>query len=81
MTHEVDKAGQRDAVLAGFLGWCSQRPLTSSIVTLVINDLAKEFGEPRTTIAFASSMTLMMRPFGAIVFGIMADRFGRRVCR
>lgn len=78
MTHEVDKAGQRNAVLAGFLGWMLDA-FDFFIVTLVINDLAKAFGETRTSIAFASSMTLMMRPFGAIVFGIMADRFGRRL--
>jgi SHS family lactate transporter-like MFS transporter len=77
MTHEVDKAGQRNAVAAGFLGWMLDA-FDFFIVTLVINDLAKAFGETRTSIAFASSMTLIMRPIGAIVFGIMADRYGRR---
>lgn len=78
MTHEVDKAGQRNAVAAGFLGWMLDA-FDFFIVTLVINDLAKAFGETRTSIAFASSMTLMMRPIGAIVFGVMADRYGRRM--
>lgn len=78
MTHEIDTAGQRHAVLAGFLGWMLDA-FDFFIVTLVINDLATAFGETRTSIAFASSMTLMMRPIGAIVFGIMADRYGRRM--
>src|SRR5262245_36827894 len=75
---ELDRSNQRNAVIAGFLGWMLDA-FDFFIVTLVINDLAKAFGEPRTTIAFASSATLMMRPIGAIVFGIMADRFGRRL--
>ena len=84
--HEVDKASQRNAVLAGFLGWMLDA-FDFFIVTLVISDLAKAFfdtstpalaSEGRKAIAFASSMTLMMRPIGAIVFGVMADRFGRK---
>ncbi len=74
---ELNKSNQRNAVAAGFLGWMLDA-FDFFIVTLVINDLAKEFGETRTSIAFASSMTLIMRPFGAIIFGIMADRFGRK---
>jgi SHS family lactate transporter-like MFS transporter len=75
---ELDRANQRNAILAGFLGWMLDA-FDFFIVTLVINDLAKAFGETRTSIAFASSMTLMMRPVGAIIFGVMADRFGRRL--
>ena len=75
---ELDRSNQRNAVLAGFLGWMLDA-FDFFIVTLVINDLAKAFGQTRTSIAFASSMTLMMRPFGAVIFGIMADRFGRKL--
>jgi SHS family lactate transporter-like MFS transporter len=75
---ELDRSNERNAVLAGFLGWMLDA-FDFFIVTLVINDLAKAFGQTRTTIAFASSMTLMMRPVGAIIFGIMADRFGRKL--
>ncbi|TAK14968.1 MAG: MFS transporter [Acidobacteria bacterium] len=75
---ELNRSNQRNAVMAGFLGWMLDA-FDFFIVTLVINDLAKAFGETRTRIAFASSMTLMMRPFGAIIFGVMADRFGRKL--
>src|SRR4051812_43150160 len=75
---ELDRSNQRNAVMAGFLGWMLDA-FDFFIVTLVINDLAKAFGQTRTSIAFASSMTLMMRPVGAIIFGVMADRFGRKL--
>ena len=42
------------------------RPLVTGLVS------------PREAMVFASSATLMMRPVGAIVFGLLADRFGRR---
>ena len=86
MSHEVDRSGQRNAVLAGFLGWMLDA-FDFFIVTLVFTDLAKTFfdtstpalaSHAREMMVFASSMTLMMRPVGAIVFGILADRFGRK---
>src|SRR3954466_9063102 len=79
-----DKANQRNAVLAGFLGWTLDA-FDFFILTLVIEDLARAFfpGTPlegaRPRIALAITLTLAMRPVGAIVFGLMADRFGRRL--
>jgi SHS family lactate transporter-like MFS transporter len=80
----IDKANQRNAVLAGFLGWTLDA-FDFFILTLVIEDLAHAFfpGSPlveaRPQIALAITLTLAMRPIGAIVFGLMADRFGRRL--
>ncbi len=54
---------QRSAVLASYLGW-----------TLI----AKEFGTDVTDVTFAIFLTLAARPLGALVFGLAADRFGRR---
>ena len=48
---ELDRSNQRNAVAAGFLGWMLDA-FDFFIVTLVINDLAKEFGQTRTSIAF-----------------------------
>jgi SHS family lactate transporter-like MFS transporter len=79
-----DKANQRNAVLAGFLGWTLDA-FDFFILTLVIEDLAHAFfpGSPleqsRPKIALAITLTLAMRPVGALVFGLMADRFGRRL--
>ena len=77
MTRE-QRANQRNAVLAGFLGWTLDA-FDFFILTLVIDDIAKSFGRTRPDVALALTVTLAMRPVGAIVFGIMADRLGRRL--
>jgi SHS family lactate transporter-like MFS transporter len=77
MTRE-ERANQRNAVLAGFLGWTFDA-FDFFVLTLVIDDVAASFGTTRPHIALALTATLAMRPVGAILFGIMADRFGRRV--
>ncbi len=69
---------QRNAVLAGFLGWTLDA-FDFFILTLVVDDLAAAFGKTRPQIALAITLTLAMRPIGAIVFGLMADRYGRRL--
>jgi SHS family lactate transporter-like MFS transporter len=77
-------ADQRNAVLAGFLGWTLDA-FDFFILTLVLEDLAHAFfpGSPleeaRPRIALAITLTLAMRPIGAVVFGLMADRYGRRL--
>ena len=74
----ADRANQRNAVLAGFLGWTLDA-FDFFILTLVLDDVAAAFGKTRPQIALAITLTLMMRPIGAIVFGLMADRYGRRL--
>lgn len=74
----AEKANQRNAVIAGFLGWTLDA-FDFFILTLVIDDVAKAFGKSRPQIALAITMTLVMRPVGAVVFGLLADQFGRRI--
>src|SRR5437667_8397727 len=74
----IERANQRNAVLAGFLGWTLDA-FDFFILTLIVEDIARAFGKSRPEIALAITMTLAMRPLGAIVFGLMADRFGRRI--
>src|SRR5207237_4188375 len=74
----AERANQRNAVLAGFLGWTLDA-FDFFILTLIVDDIARSFGKTRPEIALAITMTLAMRPIGAIVFGLMADRFGRRI--
>jgi SHS family lactate transporter-like MFS transporter len=78
MTTEAARANQRNAVLAGFLGWTLDA-FDFFILTLILGDVAQAFGKTRPQIALAITMTLAMRPIGAIVFGMMADRYGRRI--
>ena len=49
------------------------------IVVLVYADIAKTFGISKTEVAFVTTATLVMRPVGALLFGLWADRIGRRV--
>ena len=74
----AQRTNQRNAVLAGFLGWTLDA-LDFFLLTLVIDDVAKSFGRTRPDIAFTLTVTLAMRPLSAIIFGIMADRLGRRL--
>jgi SHS family lactate transporter-like MFS transporter len=74
----AERTNQRNAVLAGFLGWTLDA-FDFFILTLVIDDIARSFGRSRPDIAFTLTMALAMRPLGAIIFGIMADRLGRRL--
>jgi MFS transporter, SHS family, lactate transporter len=73
-----DRRNQRNAVLAGFLGWTLDA-FDFFILTFVIDDVARSFGKTRPQIALAITLALAMRPLGAIIFGIMADRWGRRL--
>jgi SHS family lactate transporter-like MFS transporter len=48
------------------------------LLVFVLDDVATEFGVGHTAIAVAINLTLAMRPLGALLFGRLADRFGRR---
>jgi len=69
---------QRNAFLAAFLGW-TMDAFDYFIVVLVYADIAKEFHVPLAKMAFLTTVTLVMRPVGALIFGLWADRRGRRV--
>lgn len=70
-------ASQRRAFIAAFLGWCLDA-FDFFLVTFVVFKIAGDFGKAIPEVAFAITITLMMRPLGALIFGVLADRFGRR---
>ena len=72
------RADQRNAVLAGFLGWTLDA-FDFFILVMVISAVAKDFHVTVPAIAAALMGSLMTRPIGAILFGIMADRYGRKL--
>src|SRR6185312_8449254 len=49
------------------------------IVVPVYGDIAETFHVSKTEVAFLTTATLMMRPVGALIFGLWADRVGRRI--
>ena len=69
---------QFNAVFAGFLGWTLDA-FDFFILVMVISPVAKEFHVTVPAVALALTGSLMTRPVGAILFGIMADRFGRKL--
>ena len=68
---------QRNAVLASFLGWTLDA-FDFFIIVFVLKDIAKEFKVDIPSVTATLFITLAMRPLGAFLFGMAADRFGRR---
>ena len=71
-------ADQRNSFVAAFLGW-TMDAFDYFLVVLVYAEIAKDFGVPLTQMAFLTTATLLMRPVGALIFGVWADRVGRRI--
>src|SRR5919201_6699247 len=69
---------QRNTFLACFLGWALDA-LDFFLVTFVLVPIGHDFSESIPKVAFAITLTLMMRPVGALIFGWLGDKFGRRV--
>jgi SHS family lactate transporter-like MFS transporter len=67
----------RNAFVSALLGW-SMDAFDYFIVVLVYADIAEDFGVSLTKMAFLTTVTLIMRPVGALLFGAWADRIGRR---
>jgi len=68
---------QRHTVLASFLGWTLDA-FDYFLFTFVLVAIAKEFGVGSTEVTLGITLTLAARPVGALLFGRLADRFGRR---
>lgn len=73
-----ENTGQVHAVLAGFLGWTFDA-FDFFILTFVFAAIAKEFGTSISALVLTSTASLGTRWIGAIVFGLLADRYGRRI--
>jgi SHS family lactate transporter-like MFS transporter len=47
-------------------------------VSLTIEDLAETFGKTKADITWGITLVLMLRSVGSIIFGLAADRYGRK---
>jgi MFS transporter, SHS family, lactate transporter len=84
VSHDADvttqrlTADQRNSFIAALLGW-TMDAFDYFIVVLVYADIAKTFHHSKAEVAFVTTATLIMRPVGALLFGLWADRVGRRL--
>lgn len=65
-------------VLACFLGWTLDA-FDFFVVVFMVGTLATSFHVSKADIVLTLGVTLATRPAGAFIFGIFADRYGRRV--
>jgi SHS family lactate transporter-like MFS transporter len=68
----------RAAIFAGFLGWTLDA-FDFFLVVFSLTAIAKEFHKSDADIALSIALTLAFRPVGAFIFGLLADRYGRRL--
>ena len=66
------------ALTASFLGWTLDA-FDFFLVVLCLTAIASEFHKSDKEIAFSITITLAFRPVGAFIFGLLADRYGRRL--
>ena len=69
---------QRNTFIACFLGWTLDA-LDFFLLTFVLIPVSNEFGRSVSQVTFAITLTLLMRPIGAFIFGLLGDKFGRRL--
>ena len=74
-------ASSRDAAFAlaaGFLGWTLDA-FDFFLVVISLPRIAHDFHVKDAAIAVSLTLTLAFRPVGALIFGLLADRYGRRL--
>ncbi len=74
-------AATRESVLAvttGFLGWTLDA-FDFFLVAIALPAIATDLKVTEVEIAFSLTLTLIFRPVGAFIFGLLADRYGRRI--
>jgi SHS family lactate transporter-like MFS transporter len=66
------------AVIAGFSGWLLDA-FDFFLVTFCLTSMAREFHKTDAQMALVITMTMALRPVGGFLFGLLADRYGRRI--
>jgi SHS family lactate transporter-like MFS transporter len=68
---------QRNVVIAAYLGWTLDA-FDFFLMVFMFKDIAVELHSSRQVVVTAVLLTLAMRPVGALLFGRIGDRFGRK---
>src|SRR5213082_2274687 len=69
---------QTATVAAGFLGWTLDA-FDFFLVVMTLTAIARDFGKSDAAVALSITTTLAFRPVGALIFGLLADRYGRKI--
>jgi len=73
----LSRSDQAHAVTASFLGWTLDA-FDFFVLVFLVDTLAVQFHVTKSAIVWTLTATLAMRPAGALLFGVLADRYGRR---
>src|SRR5579872_261460 len=73
----LSHSDQMHAVTASFLGWTLDA-FDFFVLVFLLDTLAVQFHVTKAAIVWTLTATLAMRPIGALIFGVLADRYGRR---
>src|SRR5260370_8502341 len=73
----LPQKGRGYAIAAGILGWTLDA-FDFFVVVFLVDTLAGHFQVGKSAIVLSIGATLAMRPVGALLFGTLADRYGRR---
>jgi len=68
---------QRNTLLAAFLGWMLNA-FDVMLYSLIVTRLMSVFGMDQATAGLLNALTLAASAVGTVLFGLLADRFGRR---
>ncbi len=78
LERRITQSEAAHTLAASFLGWTLDA-FDFFVLVFVLPDIAAEFHRSVADVAFTITATLAMRPVGALVFGWLADRYGRRL--
>jgi MFS transporter, SHS family, lactate transporter len=68
---------QRNVVIAAYLGWTLDA-FDFFLMVFMFKDISRDLHSSMQLVSTAVLLTLGMRPIGALLFGRLADRFGRK---
>jgi SHS family lactate transporter-like MFS transporter len=66
------------AVIAGFSAWLLDA-FDFFLVTFCLTAMAHDFAKTVPQMSWVIAMTMILRPVGGALFGLLADRYGRRI--